>query len=382
MDPRTWWCLASGNDDKEFKKGTNLLRQYTHSFLTPNSLLSPQKEDMEILIIGGTRFVGRHLVEAALARSHTVTLFNRGQSNPDLFPELETIIGDREKDLNRLAGRQWDAVIDTSGYVPRVVRLSAEALQESVRRYVFISTISVYADFNQVGIDEDYPLEPIADETTEDVTAHYGALKVLCEQVAEAVFPGRNLIIRPHVVVGPHDPTDRFTYWPARVARGGDVLAPPGPQEPCQFIDARDLAEWTIHLMETETTGTFNAAGPAEGYTFGELLETCREVTGSDARFHWAPLDFLAAHNVAAWQELPLWFPPEVGPGTARVSIARARAAGLTLRPVAETARDTLAWEQSLPANREWRVGLAPGKEAELVKALANNQSRAHHSLP
>lgn len=325
---------------------------------------------MEILIIGGTRFVGRHLVAAALARNHTVTLFNRGQTNPDLFPNVETITGDREKDLDRLSGWQWDVVIDTCGYVPRVVRLSAEALKESVKHYVFISSISAYADFDQVGISESYATAKIDDETTEDVANNYGALKVLCEQVSEAVFAGRALIIRPHLIVGPHDPTDRFTYWPVRVARGGDVVAPVGPNEPCQFIDARDLADWSMHLVETGATGIFNAAGPAEAYTFGQLLATCKEVAGSDARFHWAPASFLAEHEVSAWRELPIWMPPEVGPGPARINIAKARAAGLTLRPVAETVRDTLTWADALPLDYQWQVGLPADKEARLVAKL------------
>lgn len=325
---------------------------------------------MNILVIGGTRFVGRHLVEAALRHNHSLTLFNRGQTNRGLFPDIETIHGDRETDLHKLSGRQWEAVIDTCGYVPRVVRLSAEALREAVQRYVFISTLSIYADFMQVGIDEDYPKARMDDESNENVPENYGALKVLCEQAVESVFPSRALIIRPGLIVGPYDPTDRFTYWPLRVARGGEVLAPVGPDEPCQFIDGSDLAEWTIRMVEQRATGAYNATGPDDMYTFGQLLETCREVSGSEARFVWGSAEFLAEHDVEGWQEIPVWFPPKEGPGLAKINIAKARAAGLTFRPVAETVRDTLEWAKTLPADYRLKYGLDAEKETRVVAAL------------
>src|SRR5262245_53013995 len=195
---------------------------------------------MKILIIGGTRFLGRHLVDAALARGHEVTLFNRGKSNPDLFLTIETILGDREHDLNKLTqvGREWDAVIDTSGYVPRIVRLSAQSLERSVKRYVFISSISVYADFKKIGIDENDPVGKIEDESFEEITGEsYGPLKALCEKAVQEIYKDRALVIRPGLIVGPNDSTDRFTYWPVRVARGGDVLAPEKPDAPIQVVD-------------------------------------------------------------------------------------------------------------------------------------------------
>ena len=212
--------------------------------------------------------------------------------------------------MGRLAGRRWEAVIDTCGYFPRLVKLSAEALKDAVARYVFISTVSVYADFDAVGIDEDYPLGAIEDETIEDIgEGRYGPLKALCEKAVQEVFPESALIIRPGLIVGPHDHTDRFTYWPVRVARGGEVLAPVGPDEPTQFIHARDLADFTLKCIEEKATGVFNAVGPQQPCPLGELLETCKQVSGGDAEFVWASAEFIAENNVAPWTELPLWIP-------------------------------------------------------------------------
>ncbi|HSL44049.1 MAG TPA: NAD-dependent epimerase/dehydratase family protein, partial [Anaerolineales bacterium] len=234
---------------------------------------------MRILMIGGTYFLGRHLVKAALEHDHDVTLFNRGKSNPGLFPQLETILGDREKDINKLEGRIWDAVIDTSGYFPRVVRLSAQVLEPNVPRYVFISSISVYENFRKVGINESDPVGKIQDETVEEITGEmYGPLKALCEETVRDIFGlERSLIIRPGLIVGPHDPTDRFTYWPVRVARGGDVLAPQKPDAAIQIIDVRDLAEWIIRLIEANASGTYNATGPDYELTLGKLLEVSKQ---------------------------------------------------------------------------------------------------------
>jgi len=327
---------------------------------------------MKILIIGGTRFVGRHLVDAALARGHQVTLFNRGQTNPGAFPEIETILGDRETDLEKLAGREWDAVVDTCGYYPRVVGLSAQALKDSVNQYVFISTISVYADFDRVGFDEDYPLGTTEDETIEELSGEtYGPLKVLCEKVVRQAFPSGALIIRPGLIVGPHDPTDRFTYWPVRVSRGGKVLAPVGPDEPAQFIHARDLADFTLTCIQRGTTGVFNAVGPDEPCPMGELLETCKRVSGSDAEFVWASGEFIAGHEVAPWMELTVWVSSADGKGMLQVSNARARAAGLRFKPTEEVVRETLEWACSRPADHEMRAGLKAEREAELLKTLS-----------
>src|SRR5258707_5702086 len=241
---------------------------------------------MKVLIIGGTRFLGRHLVDSALARGHVVTLFNRGKSNPDLFPQIETLIGDRKHDLDKLSGRTWDAVIDTCGDFPRIVRLAATSLERSVGCYVFISSISVYADFKKIGINESDPSGKIEDETIEEITGEsYGPLKALCEQVTLDMYGERGLVIRPGLIVGPNDPTDRFTYWPVRVARGGEVLAPGSPDDPIQLIDVRDLGEFLIRLIDNKTTGVFNALGPDHKLTMGRTLEACKEIAHSNASF-------------------------------------------------------------------------------------------------
>lgn len=328
---------------------------------------------MRILIIGGTRFLGRHLVEVALERSHDVTLFNRGKTNPDLFLRLETILDDREKDINKLEGRIWDAVIDTSGYFPRIVRLSAEVLQATVTRYVFISTISVYENFRRAGIDESYPVGKIEDETVEEITGEtYGPLKALCEETVRDVFGlEQSLIVRPGLIVGPHDPTDRFTYWPVRVARGGDVLAPQKPEAAIQIIDVRDLSEFIIRLIEEHASGTYNATGPDYDLTLGKLLEVSKQVSGSDANFKWASVDFLNQNKVEAWSDMPVWIPDdEEGIGFSRVNVSEAINAGLKFRPLEETVRDTLEWASTRPSEHEWRAGLKADREQELLALL------------
>jgi 2'-hydroxyisoflavone reductase len=327
---------------------------------------------MRILIIGGTRFLGRHLVEAALARRHEVTLFNRGQSNPELFPQLETILGDREKDLDRLRGRKWDTVIDVAGYLPRIVRLSAAVLEPNVGRYVFISSLSVYADFKKIGIDESYPVAKIEGESVEEITGEtYGPLKALCEKAVREIYGERALIVRPGLIVGPHDPTDRFTYWPVRVARGGDVLAPQKPEATTQIIDVRDLSDFIIKLIEENASGVYNATGPEYELTMGKLLEVSKQVSGSDANFHWASVEFLNQNKVEAWSDLPAWIPDdEEGVGFARIDISKAIQAGLTFRPLEETVRDTLEWAGTRPADHEWKAGLTAEREAEVLTAL------------
>ena len=327
---------------------------------------------MRILIIGGTRFLGRHLVEAALARSHEVTLFNRGKSNPDLFPALETILGDREKDVDKLNGRLWDAVIDVAGYLPRIVRLSAEVLKGSVARYVFISSVSVYENFKQIGIDESYPVGKIQDETVEEITGEtYGPLKALCEKVVQDIYGERALVIRPGLIVGPHDPTDRFTYWPVRIARGGDVLAPQKPEAAIQVIDVRDLSDFIIHLIQENTSGVFNATGPDYELTIGRLLEASKQVSGSDANIQWASVEFLNQHKVEPWSDMPTWVPDdEEGVGFSHVDVSKAIEAGLRFRPLEETVRDTLAWAQTRPADHAWRAGLSAEREVHALAAL------------
>lgn len=319
---------------------------------------------MDLLVLGGTRFVGRHLVEAALSRGHRVTLFHRGQRGPGLFPEAEHLIGDRAGDLAPLAGRRWDAVVDTSGYVPAQVRASAERLAGAVGLYAFVSTISVYADPTFRPLDEDAPLHPPDPEGTEVTGPAYGPMKVACEEAVRAAFPGRALVVRPGLVVGPHDYTYRFPYWVHRLAEGGDVLAPGHPERPVQVIDARDLGAWTLSMVERGAGGVFNATGPA--LPMRALLEAVREGAGSDARLVWVPDDVLLAHGVQPWTEMPLW---ETHPAAALMETdsRRARAAGLACRPVAETARDTLAADRARTSPEERAGGMAREKEAEIL---------------
>ncbi|MFZ1042897.1 MAG: SDR family oxidoreductase [Anaerolineales bacterium] len=327
---------------------------------------------MKILVIGGTRFLGRHLVNVVQARGHEVTLFNRGKTNPDLFPQVETIIGDREKNLDKLSSRQWDAVIDTCGYVPRMVKISAEALKNSVGQYVFISSISIYADFTKVGIDENDPVGKIEDETLEEITGEaYGPLKALCETAIQEIYRNGALIIRPGLIVGPYDMTDRFTYWPVRVARGGDVLVPEKPDVPIQFIDVLDLSDFITKLIENKTSGIYNATGPDYQLTLGTLLETCKRVSYSDANFKWANIEFLNQNNVTPWSDMPVWVPSnEENAGFSRVDISKAIKSGLKFRPLAETVKDTLAWANTRPPDHEWNAGLKPERESELLKLL------------
>jgi 2'-hydroxyisoflavone reductase len=326
---------------------------------------------MRILILGGTIFLGRALVEAALEGGHSVTLFNRGQSNPGLFPGVEQLHGDRSVSLAAIEGCCWDAAIDTSGYLPRVVDLSASYLSNKVDHYTFISSLSVYDDPSHPGIDENGHLGSLKDETIETVDGEtYGPLKVLCERAAEAAMPGRVLIVRPGLIVGPFDPTDRFTYWPHRVALGGEILAPGPPQRAVQFIDVHDLAGWIIHAIETNQTGTFNAVGPEYPLPMQALLDDCREASARDARFTWVSEDFLTAQNVEPWREMPLWVPESdpVYAGFFTFSNHKAVSAGLTFRPASETVAAVLAWDASRPSDHAWKAGLQYQREIELLQ--------------
>ena len=334
---------------------------------------------MNLLILGGTIFLGRYLVEAALAHGHEVTLFNRGQHNPELYPDVEKLRGDRDGGLDVLRGRRWDAVVDTSGYIPRLVRASAELLADAVEHYTFISSISVYPHFRSVGLDERAPVGTLDDPTVEVITGEsYGPLKALCEQAVEQAQPERTLVVRPGLIVGPHDYSDRFTYWVRRVAQGGEVLAPAHPDWHTQIIDVRDLAEWTLRVVEQRQTGVYNATGPEYDLQFGHLLDTCRTVSGSAARFIWVNEAFLAENEVTPWSELPLWIPqsdPDML-GFSDISCAKAIAAGLVFRDLATTMRDTLAWDATRADTAEPparalqpRAGLAPEREAELLRA-------------
>lgn len=330
----------------------------------------------KILILGGTGFLGPALVDAARARGHVLTLFNRGKTRPNLFPDIEKLQGDRDGNLKALEGRKWDAVIDTSGYVPRVVKASADLLAPSVDHYVFISTISVYPDNAKPGTDETSPVQTMADEKSEEVPKYYGALKALCEKAAEQSMPGRVTNIRPGLIVGPYDPTDRFTYWPVRVARGGEVLAPGNGKDPVQFIDVRDLAAWTIGCIERRHLGIYNATGPARRMTVAELLDACKQASGSDATFTWVDSKFLEEQKVSPWSDLPVW---TGGEDFATISNAKAIAVGLTFRPAVDTAKATLEWFKTLPPERQakLRSGLTPEREAELLTMWHSTQKRA-----
>jgi 2'-hydroxyisoflavone reductase len=317
---------------------------------------------MRLLVLGGTKFLGRAAVEAALARGHEVTLFNRGETNPELFSEAEKLRGDRTSDLGALAGRGWDAVLDPSGYIPADVRRSAVTLAEQVGHYLFVSSVSVYASQAQTN-DERSPLAELGDlpddRLTEDYS-NYGALKALCEAAVVEAYGERHTVVRPGLIVGAHDPTGRFTYWPHRVARGGEVLAPAPPERKVQFVDVRDLGDWLVDVCERRVGGTFNAAHP--GLAWGELLETCRQVAGSDATFTWVPDALLAEHEVGEWMELPLWIhDPELS-GMLETDVSRALAAGLTFRPLEQTVRDTLELAETVDG-----VGLTPEREDELL---------------
>jgi len=329
-----------------------------------------------LLILGGTLFLGRHLAEQALARGHHVTLFHRGRTRPGLFPSADRVLGDRDGGLGALDGGRWDAAIDTSGYVPRVVGDSARRLAPAVGHYTFVSSISVYAEPLTLPVTEASPLATIVDPADETIAGgRYGALKALCEAAAEAGMPDRTLVVRPGLIVGPHDSTDRFPYWPRRMARGGDVLAPGRPEQPVQLIDARDLADWMLDLAEAGVIGTFNATGPESPLTMNAALEACARAAGTPSRLVWVDEAFLLERGVRPWTELPLWV-PAADLAFQQVDASRAVAAGLRFRPLVETARDTLEWDRGTPASeRPVKPGVAmPGpldadREAELLDA-------------
>ncbi len=335
---------------------------------------------LKILVLGGTAFLGPSVIHEARARGHEITLFNRGRTNADLFPDLERLVGDRDGQLDALRGRRWDVCLDNSGYIPHMVRDSAELLAPNIGQYVFISSISVYADFSKRGLNEKSPVAVISDEqvaaakTQRDVTGeNYGALKALCEKAAQKACPGRACIIRPGLIVGPMDRTDRFTYWPVRVSRGGEVLAPGAPDTPTQVIDVRDLADFVVRCLEERTNGVFNATSPAGELTMGELLETCRRVSGSDATFTWADAAWLEKNGVAAWSDMPVWVPLEGSEaGHPFIDVSRAVKAGLRFRPISETVRGTLDWWATVPQERRdapLKAGITAEREKELLAA-------------
>jgi 2'-hydroxyisoflavone reductase len=350
------------------------------AFGTRSTTLFAEKsvKPLRILVLGGTGFTGPYQVRYALSRGHKVTTFNRGKTHPGELPnEVEQLIGDRNRRLDALINRQWDVAIDNPTTLPAWVRDAAEILKGNVEHYVFISTISVYGE-PKTGPDEAAPTEKYegADpykETLEAMKASgyktYGPLKALSEGEAEKWFPGKTLIIRPGLIVGPRDETDRFTYWPMRIDRGGEILAPGTPSHPVQFVDARDLAEWTIRMVENRETGIYNATGPAKPLGIGGMLDETKDALNSNATFTWVNEDFLTQQNVQPWSDMPVWTGRESG--LARAKIDRALSKGLTFRPLTETARDTLAWFKSQPQDRQakLRAGITPEREAEVLNA-------------
>lgn len=353
-----------------------------------------RQKGLKILILGGTGFIGPDEVRTAIARGHTVTIFNRGKTEKrkgGMFPDVEKLYGNRDpekvaddtdptspKGLESLKGRSWDVVIDNSGYVPRITKASAELLAPNVKQYIYISSVSAYAAHATLNADENDTLGTMADPTVEEMGAqfeNYGPLKVLCEKSVEAAMPGRATIVRPGFIVGPGDPTDRFTYWPVRVDRGGEMLVPGTPEDPVQIIDTRDLGEWLITLAENQTIGVFNAVGPAGRLSMKEMLAACKAATTSDTTFTWVDSAFLEARPEQA--NFPIWVPP-VGEyaGFATRSNARAVAAGLKFRTVADTAKATLEWFKSLPEDRQAKLAAGPKPDDEKAILAAWHESQ------
>lgn len=341
--------------------------------------VTPARRPLRILILGGTRFLGLHMTQYALDRGHQLTFFNRGRTNTDRFPQIERIRGDRNGEIGGLTGRSWDAVIDNSGYVPRHVRLTAQLLRASVPQYLFISTVSVYAGFASPN-DEDSPLGTLAEPATETVDGMtYGPLKALCETAArDAYGAGNTTVLRPGLIVGPDDNTDRFTYWPARAARGGRFIAPGTPSDPLQWIDARDLAAFAIDTLERRVTGTFNVLSAPGRFTMGELVDAsvaaARAMVGpaDPPQPVWMPASALSAQKVQPWSDMPVWVPAEgESAGFAATRMERAAVAGLKIRSAEDTVRDTLRWHLARPAAEKetLKAGLAPARERELLAA-------------
>jgi 2'-hydroxyisoflavone reductase len=349
-----------------------------HAALQPR----PANAPLDILILGGTGFTGPHQIHYAVARGHKVTVFNRGRREADLPGSVVHLTGDRSTgDLEsiRKLNKSWDVVIDNPTTLPFWVRDAGQVLKDRTKHYIFISTISVYPHFRTAWMDENYELSQYTGaedylSIKQSSGALYGPLKVLSEKEAEKWFPGKVTVIRPGLIVGPRDETDRFTYWPIRVERGGEVLAPGNPTDPTQIIDARDLAEWTIRVAEQRTLGTFNATGPRSPMSMAEMLYGIRAVLpGShDIKFTWADADFLASQTVRGWSDMPTWLPMTgENPGWGRVKVSRAIEKGLTYRPLAQTVRDTIDWFHTLPAERQanMRAGLKPDREAQVLAA-------------
>ena len=349
---------------RESKKGT-----WSDRYLT---------DPKRLLILGGTGFIGPHMVRYAVERGHEVTIFTRGRTEADI-PDVERLVGDRSGDLSALEGRAWDVVLDNNARDYRWVELSTDLLRDSAEHYVFVSSISAYsaADMDLEGVvhplsepivDEEAPLFSRPDDFQEGQEAPYGLSKTMGEQASEAAFPGRTTVVRPGLIVGPGDPTDRFTYWPVRIDRGGEVLAPSDGSDPTQIIDARDLTEWIVRLAEEETTGRFNATGPGTRMSMAEMLYGVRAISSAPVSFTWVPFDFLRAQEVRPWSDMPAWIPNDP---ISFVSVRRAVEAGLTYRPLADTALDTLRYHESRPEDERnnMQAGISPEREREVLAA-------------
>ena len=329
---------------------------------------------LRILILGGTGFIGPFQVRYALERGHSVTLFNRGRTNADMFPQVETLIGDRNGQLEALRGGAWDVVIDNSRSNPDWVRMSAEFLKDSVDRYFYVSSRSAYADTSRVPMTADAPAftYETAGVARDSDRLPYGLAKALSEREAQRIFAGRTNVVRPGLIIGPGDETDRFTYWPVRIDRGGEVLAPGDPSDPIQIIDVRDLTEWMIRMAETGHTGVFNGVGPATPRPLAELLYGIRAITTTETTFTWVNYDFLTSIGIRPYSDMPVWMPPTEGrQGFARFDLTPEVEAGLTFRPLAVTARDTLEYHFSRPPQRraELRAGISAEREADVLTA-------------
>ncbi len=326
-------------------------------------------QGMNILILGGTGFIGPHLVRYAQERGHRITLFNRGRTNTHLFPDAEKLLGDRNDNLGALEGRRWDAVIDNSGYTPQQVSLSTELLKDACDHYLFTSTRAVYTDYRQSVMDEDAPLGPT--HLPEAQWDGYGPNKVLAERVVQEAFGDRTLITRPPVIVGPGDRTDRFTYWVDRIDDGGEILVQGAPDDPLQFVDVRDLAEFYVHLLENSVRGVFNTEGPASSLSSAGLIHGIKAVTAKASSLHWVGWDFLLSKGETPQESLPFWQPPrERYLNYGRMDNRRAIAAGMTFRPLAVTAKDTLDWHRtrSDAEQDKLRAGLSREREAALLR--------------
>lgn len=394
LTPRREFLKRSAAAGSALAVGARSIEDYAPAGPSPGfagTIVTPSRAPLDLLILGGTGFTGPEQVEYALARGHRVTLFNRNRTRPDFFKgKVEQLIGDLNDDLSALHGKSFDVVIDNPTTFPAWVRNAATQLAGHTRHYIFISTMSVYADNSHPGADESDALTPMPaglDPYTlvrENAGRYYGALKTAAEQEVELHYPGINTIVRPGLIVGPLDRSDRFTYWPARIDRGGDVMAPGTPNDPTQLIDSRDLAEWMIRLAEHRTLGTFNAVGPSAPLSMAEMLYGIKAVTTAGAQFIWVRSDFLDSEGVRGWRHMPVWMPPQ-GPtaGFLRRSNARAIAAGLTFRPLAVTARDTLDWNKTRTDAEQKALadgavaGISASREAEVLAAWARRRSGA-----